>query len=75
MKKDRKKHVAIARQAAMYLSVELTNHSTVNVGLHFGGRDHTTVIYAHRMVAKKMSEDKTFKKKMSELKKRLEFMT
>jgi chromosomal replication initiator protein len=74
MKKDRKKHVALARQVAMYFSVELTSHSTVNIGLHFGGRDHTTVIYAHRMIIGKMEEDKTFKKKISELKKRLEYM-
>jgi chromosomal replication initiator protein len=74
MKKDRKKHIALARQVAMYLSVEMTNHSTVNIGLHFGGRDHTTVIYAHRMINKKMGDNKTFKKKMDELRKRLEFM-
>jgi chromosomal replication initiator protein len=74
MKKDRKKHVALARQAAMYLSVELTNHSTVNIGLHFGGRDHTTVIYAHRMISQKMEQDNTFKKKIKELRKRLAYL-
>jgi chromosomal replication initiator protein len=74
MKKDRKKHVALARQAAMYLSVEMTNHSTVNIGLHFGGRDHTTVIYAHRMINQKMGNDGTFKKKIKELRKRLAYM-
>jgi chromosomal replication initiator protein len=74
MKKDRKKHVALARQAAMYLSVELTNHSTVNIGLHFGGRDHTTVIYAHRMINQKMENDKTFKSKIKELRKRLAYL-
>jgi chromosomal replication initiator protein len=74
MKKDRKKHVALARQVAMYLSVELTNHSTVNIGLHFGGRDHTTVIYAHRMINEKMGKDNTFKKKVQELRKRLAYM-
>jgi len=74
MKKDRKKHVALARQVAMYLSVELTNHSTVNIGLHFGGRDHTTVIYAHRMINEKMENDNTFKKKIKELRKRLAYM-
>jgi len=73
MKKDRKKHVAIARQVAMYLSVELTHHSTVNIGLHFGGRDHATVIYAHRIIAVKMSGDPVFKNKISELRKRLEY--
>jgi chromosomal replication initiator protein len=74
MKKDRKKHVALARQVAMHLSVELTNHSTVNIGLHFGGRDHTTVIYGHRMINQKMSNDRTFKKKINELRKRLAYM-
>jgi chromosomal replication initiator protein len=74
MKKDRKKHVALARQAAMYLSVELTNHSTVNIGLHFGGRDHTTVIYARRTIIQKMENDKAFKSKISELRKRLAYL-
>jgi chromosomal replication initiator protein len=58
----------------MYLSVELTNHSTVNIGLHFGGRDHTTVIYAHRMINARMEKDKTFNKKVQELRKRLAYM-
>ena len=74
MKKDRKKHIALARQVAMYLSVELTNHSTVNIGLHFGGRDHTTVIYAHRMINARMEKDKTFNKKKKKKKKRLAYM-
>ena len=74
MKKDRKKHVALARQVAMYLSVELTNHSTVNIGLHFGGRDHTTVIYAHRMINQKMGNDKTFKNKIQEIRKLLAYL-
>jgi chromosomal replication initiator protein len=74
MKKDRKKHVALARQVAMYLSVEMTNHSTVNIGLHYGGRDHTTVIYAHRMINQRMANDNTFKKKIKELRKRLAYM-
>ena len=73
MKKDRKKHVALARQAAMYLCVELTNYSTVNIGLHFGGRDHATVIYAHRVVGAKIATDKNFQEKMYELRKRLEY--
>jgi chromosomal replication initiator protein len=74
MKKDRKKHVALARQVAMYLSTELTNHSTVTIGLHFGGRDHTTVIYAHRTICERMKSDKSFKSKVSELRKRLEYI-
>ena len=74
MKKDRKKHVALARQAAMHLAVELTNYSTVNIGLHFGGRDHATVIYAHKVISARMTEDTIFNKKMAEMRKRLEYM-
>ena len=73
MKKDRKKHIALARQAAMYLCVEMTNHSTVNIGLHFGGRDHATVIYGHRVIAGKIAEDSQLNKKIIELRKRLEY--
>jgi chromosomal replication initiator protein len=73
MKKDRKKHVALARQAAMYLAVELTNYSTVNIGLHFGGRDHATVIYAHKVISSRMNDDMVFDKKIEELRKRLEY--
>jgi len=74
MKKDRKKHVALARQVAMYLCVELTQYSTVNIGLHFGGRDHATVIYAHRTIKEKLKHDIIFKHKIEELKKRLSFI-
>jgi chromosomal replication initiator protein len=44
--KTRRKEVALARQIAMYLAKKLTKHSLKTIGLHFGGRDHTTVIHA-----------------------------
>jgi chromosomal replication initiator protein len=44
--RTRKKEVALARQIAMFLAKKLTNHSLKTIGLHFGGRDHTTVIHA-----------------------------
>ncbi|MGA2469611.1 MAG: chromosomal replication initiator protein DnaA [Solirubrobacteraceae bacterium] len=40
-----------ARQVAMYLSRELTNHSLPHIGRAFAGRDHTTVLHACRRVA------------------------
>ncbi|MCL5031182.1 MAG: chromosomal replication initiator protein DnaA [Bacteroidetes bacterium] len=44
--KTRKKEIVIARQIAMYLSKELTKSSLKTIGLHFGGRDHATVIHS-----------------------------
>ena len=48
--KGRKKEIALARQIAMYLSKQMTHYTLKSIGLHFGGRDHTTVIHAVRTV-------------------------
>jgi chromosomal replication initiator protein len=50
--KTRKAHIAQARQVAMALTKELTNHSYTEIAKAFGGRDHTTVLYAVRKVNK-----------------------
>ncbi|KAA3606394.1 MAG: chromosomal replication initiator protein DnaA [Calditrichaeota bacterium] len=55
--KTRKQEVVYARQVAMYLSKELTNHSLKTIGLHFGGRDHSTVIHAVSSVEKLLETD------------------
>ena len=44
--KKRTKKIAFSRQVAMYLCRKLTDLSLIEVGAHFGGRDHTTVMYA-----------------------------
>lgn len=48
--KNRKKEVALARQISMYFAKNVTNHSFKTIGLHFGGRDHSTVIHAIKTV-------------------------
>jgi chromosomal replication initiator protein len=48
--KSRKKEIAFARQVSMYLSKEMTHYSLKSIGLHFGGRDHTTVIHAIKTI-------------------------
>jgi len=50
--KSRKKEIVFARQFAMYLSKQMTHYSLKSIGLHFGGRDHTTVIHAIRTIEK-----------------------
>ncbi|WP_121304871.1 chromosomal replication initiator protein DnaA, partial [Pseudomonas aeruginosa] len=44
LSKRRSRSVARPRQVAMALSKELTNHSLPEIGVAFGGRDHTTVL-------------------------------
>lgn len=73
MKKDRRKQIALARQTAMFLCVELTQHSTVAIGLHFGGRDHATVLHAHKIIKKKITQEPTFNALVADLKRRLEY--
>ena len=47
----RTRTIARPRQMAMYLAKELTKHSLPEIGEAFGGRDHTTVLHAHRRIA------------------------
>ena len=49
--KKRNRSIAQPRHVAMALAKELTNHSLPEIGDAFGGRDHTTVLYACRKIA------------------------
>jgi chromosomal replication initiator protein len=53
---SRTQAVALARQIAMYLCREQTNLSLPKIGQLFGGRDHTTVMYANNKVNDLMKE-------------------
>ncbi len=50
LSKRRNRSVARPRQIAMALAKELTNHSLPEIGDAFGGRDHTTVLHACRIL-------------------------
>lgn len=50
LSKRRNRSVARPRQVAMALCKELTNHSLPEIGDAFGGRDHTTVLHACRLI-------------------------
>jgi len=58
--KTRRKEVVTARQVAMYLAKILTNSSLKTIGLHFGGRDHSTVIHSYQLVEQRKKTDKQF---------------
>lgn len=70
--KTRKQEIVNARQVAMYLAKELTNSSLKTIGLHFGGRDHSTVIHAYQCVEDQMKIDSKYKAGVEQIKRRLE---
>ena len=59
--------VSHPRQMAMYLCRELTGLSLPKIGEHFGGKDHTTVIYACRKIQKEITENQDTYKEMQAL--------
>ena len=66
--KKRTKAIAFPRQLAMYLVRELTEYSTTEVGLEFGGRDHTTVMYACQKIDNTMKTDSNLEPLIQKLK-------
>jgi len=55
--KRRPKNIAFPRQIAMYIARELTKSSLMEIGDAFGGRDHGTVLHAHRLVKGRIATD------------------
>jgi len=55
--KRRTKSIVLPRQICMYLARELTSLSLEEIGGYFGGRDHTTVIHARRLITRKRRTD------------------
>jgi chromosomal replication initiator protein len=53
----RSRRIARPRQIAMTLAKELTSHSLPEIGNAFGGRDHTTVLYATRKISELRESD------------------
>lgn len=69
--KTRKRQIVQARQIAMFFAKEMTRHSLKSIGLHFGGRDHSTVIHALQTVSDLVATDKYFKQSVAEIRKRI----
>jgi len=61
LSKKRTRSISRPRQMAMFLSKELTNHSLPEIGQAFGGKDHTTVLYACRKIEELLHSDDNLK--------------
>jgi chromosomal replication initiator protein len=55
----RHRHALLPRQVSMYLARQLTDLSLEQIGSHFGGRDHSTVLHACRKVEEDSKTDAT----------------
>jgi chromosomal replication initiator protein len=55
---SRTRHLVWPRQLAMYLARQLTEESLPTIGLHFGGRDHSTVLYGCRQATARIKRDR-----------------
>ncbi len=69
--KRRTHNIAFARQVAMYLCRRLTTCSYPEIGMLFGGRDHTTVIHAFKVITERMNQDANLRGEIVSLEKRL----
>ncbi|SLM47175.1 chromosomal replication initiator protein DnaA, DNA-binding transcriptional dual regulator [Nitrospira japonica] len=64
----RSKTLVHPRQIAMYLCRELTDASYPEIGRHFGGKDHTTIIHACRQIGKARDTDSSLQATLDGLK-------
>ena len=60
--KKRSRNISIPRQIAMYLCRTHTKLSLPEIGRQFGGKDHTTVIFANKKISELINKDNELKK-------------
>jgi chromosomal replication initiator protein len=69
--RDRRREVSRARQVAMYLARELTEHNLTEIGRGIGDRDHTTVLHAINQISSAVHADPAVRNSVEKLKRRL----
>jgi chromosomal replication initiator protein len=70
---SRKMEITEARQISIYLCREILGTPLVSIGMHFGGRDHSTVLHACRVIGNKSKKDQRIGALVGELKNELSF--
>jgi chromosomal replication initiator protein len=63
----RSRSIAFPRQVCMYLARQYTHHSLEEIGGFFGGRDHTTVLHANKLIANRKATDLGFRSRLEEI--------
>jgi len=59
--------IVLPRQVGMYLARRVTRMSLEEIGHYFGGRDHSTVLYAIEKIARLTKEDEELRTQVTEL--------
>ena len=70
--KTRKREIVQARQISMFFAKQYTKSSLKTIGLHFGGRDHSTVIHALHTVDDLITTDKEFRRYVDDIRKKIQ---
>ena len=69
--KGRRQELVTPRQVAMYLIREHTQHSLPEIGAFFGGRDHSTVLYAVKKVQDRLDAEPDLRKATDDVRAKL----
>ncbi|HLD69394.1 MAG TPA: helix-turn-helix domain-containing protein, partial [Candidatus Omnitrophota bacterium] len=65
--KKRNKNIVLPRQIAMYISRQVTNLSLPEIGLAFGGKDHTTVLHSCKKIEINLKKDSDLRNSVEKL--------
>lgn len=64
---NRNSQISTARQVAIYVISRVTGLSYTSIGKEFGGRDHSTIVYATNKVKRVMKKDPAYRATVEDL--------
>ena len=69
--KSRRAEIVEARQISIYICRDVLGTSLASIGMHFSGRDHTTILHAYKVIEEKKKKDKRVSGIVSDIKSEL----